>query len=39
MAEQFSEQVEILDATGNVTIVLDATKAQVKLGGTAKGAT
>jgi len=37
MAEQFSEQVEILDATGNVTIVLDATKAQVKMGGHGQG--
>jgi hypothetical protein len=37
MAEQFDEQVEILDRSGNVTIALDATRGDATVGGNGKG--
>jgi hypothetical protein len=37
MAEQFAEKIEILDASGTVTVTLDAIKAEATFGGNGKG--
>src|SRR5262245_35228805 len=37
MAEQFDKRVEILDGAGDITITLDATKADATLGGNGRG--
>jgi hypothetical protein len=37
VAEQFDEQIEILDRSGNVTITFDATRGDATVGGNGKG--